>query len=133
MNKHIIWGILVLCVAGGVLGLMLKDQLVQNAVLEQNSTNSVLVETQKLPPTDTAKKSDVFKNSSDGVIQVFFDMEKNTAIVNADGQGDVVFTRAISASGARYENKILKMALWNKGDVVTLYQGEKVVFEGTKQ
>ncbi len=133
MNKHILLGILILCLAGGLLAFMLGDQKIKNSDTGIVENTSDFTESQKLSPTEISQKSHVFKNSSNGVVQVFFDTENETATVNADGHGDVVFTQVVSASGARYENKNLNMVLWNKGDSITLYQGEKVVFEGTKQ
>lgn len=135
MNKKItIYGVMVLCVAGAVLGLMLTDQQQQLAILDkQKDVEEIYENIPKLPPTDISIKSAMFVNSTGGVLQVYFDNTNNVAMVNANGQGDVIFTETTSASGAKYENKTLDMVLWNKGDMVTLYQKGAVVFEGVSK
>jgi heat shock protein HslJ len=55
-----------------------------------------------------------------------------SALLRSDTLGVVIFSAAVSASGARYVSADGSYVLWNKGDEVTISRGETVVFEGTK-
>jgi heat shock protein HslJ/membrane-bound inhibitor of C-type lysozyme len=44
----------------------------------------------------------------------------------------IMFELAISASGARYENKELGMVLWEKAPDLNIYKNDKVIFSGRK-
>lgn len=72
-----------------------------------------------------------FTASSNESINVQFDNETDTAIMTGMGYENLLFTRTISASGARYENLSNRLVLWNKGNEITLYANDEVVFTGT--
>ena len=44
----------------------------------------------------------------------------------------VMFDLAISASGARYENKELGLVLWEKAPEINIYKNDKLIFSGRK-
>lgn len=74
----------------------------------------------------------VFTSETSGEsISVVFNTEDRLAILNGAGFEGVVFIQATSASGARYVNDYKNLVLWNKGDEITLYNGESVVFSGS--
>lgn len=72
-----------------------------------------------------------FTASTNESINVQFDNETDTAIVTGMGYENLVFNRTISASGARYENLSNRLVLWNKGNEITLYANDEVIFTGT--
>lgn len=61
---------------------------------------------------------------------VSFNNENRTATLDGAGYSKLVFAQGISASGARYVNEAENLVLWNKGDEITLYKGEEVLFQG---
>lgn len=80
-------------------------------------------------PADLAMNT--FTSQNEETIDVQFDNENQTAIMTGAGHEDLVFTQAVSASGARYENKENNLVLWNKGDQITLYEGDEIIFTGS--
>lgn len=72
-----------------------------------------------------------FTAANNESINVQFDNETDTAIMTGMGYENLVFTRAISASGARYENLSNRLVLWNKGNEITLYADDTVIFTGS--
>lgn len=73
-----------------------------------------------------------FSNAGTGQsISVSFDNQAETATMTGQGYTGLVFRQTISASGARYENTAEGLILWNKGDDITLYRGDDVLFEGS--
>lgn len=71
-----------------------------------------------------------FEDQSGESILVSFDKESREAILDGAGYEDLVFTQAISASGARYLNTEEGLELWNKGESITLSKGTEVLFSG---
>ena len=71
-----------------------------------------------------------FENSAGESILVSFDRESREAILDGAGYEDLVFTQAVSASGARYLNTEEGLELWNKGEGITLSKGTEVLFSG---
>jgi len=63
-------------------------------------------------------------------ILVFYDREEETALLYSSRMAGVVLSQVPSASGVRYENIDLDLVLWNKGDEVTLYRGDEIIFAG---
>jgi heat shock protein HslJ len=55
---------------------------------------------------------------------------EEVASVNFNEFVDVPLTLVTSASGARYENTDLGLVVWNKGDEVTIYQNDEIIFMG---
>ncbi len=90
-----------------------------------NETNSEDVSVKNIIEATFANKE------SSEEINVVFNNEGDTATLNGLGFSDLVFTIATSASGARYENEEEGLVLWNKGNDITLYEGEEIIFEGT--
>lgn len=77
-------------------------------------------------------KNFVFTNQeTQESITVSFDTERDTATMKSEEYGTVKFNQTISASGARYEDPDTGMILWNKGNEITLYQGDTVLFTGS--
>ncbi len=72
-----------------------------------------------------------FISSAGESISVQFDNETDTAIMTGMGYENLPFARAISASGARYENPSNRLVLWNKGNEITLYADDAVIFIGS--
>lgn len=71
-----------------------------------------------------------FRNAQGQSITVSFNNTVDTATLDGLGYEEVVFTHAVSASGARYVSDD-GLVLWNKGDDITLYDAnEKVIFSG---
>ena len=56
--------------------------------------------------------------------------EVSTAVLNGLGLNNLVFEIATSASGARYLNEEQGLELWNKGNKITLSEGDRIIFEG---
>lgn len=75
----------------------------------------------------------VFQNEAGESISVSFNNENETASLNGAGYNNLIFKQVISASGARYENEQEGLTLWNKGNDVTLYKGEEIIFSGTAE
>lgn len=72
-----------------------------------------------------------FSNAQTGEsISVTFDNVADTATMTGAGHTGLVFTHAISASGARYVNEEENLVLWNKGNEITLYENDQPVFVG---
>lgn len=75
-----------------------------------------------------------FTNADNGeAITVTFNNEDETATLNGLDYVDLVFTQAISASGARYVNEETGLELWNKGDEISLSMGEERLFVGSTE
>lgn len=71
-------------------------------------------------------------DSGESVI-VTFDRIADTAVMDGLGYQGLVFERAVSGSGARYENADEGLVLWNKGDELTIYAADDaVLFSGTE-
>ncbi len=47
------------------------------------------------------------------------------------GGVEVTLPQAISASGARYANEDESLVFWNKGEDVTIYENDTIIFEGS--
>lgn len=66
-------------------------------------------------------------------VSVVFNNKNNTATLTGGEYTNLVFTQAISASGARYVNEESGLVLWNKGDEITLYSNEEPIFIGISE
>lgn len=53
------------------------------------------------------------------------------ATLDSQSYQGVEFTQVEAASGARYENKEKGLALWNKGNDITLYLNDSAIFTGS--
>ena len=73
-----------------------------------------------------------YRSAQDEVIYVSFVNNDKTDIVDIRlGNGNLLrLDRVISGSGARYSDG--KYILWNKGDKITLYQNESLMFTGSE-
>lgn len=112
-NKNIFLGIAALIVIIGIIvfsGKNNKDQVVETHNLDTAITFT--------SPTSTEK------------VSVVFDTEKSTATLNGLGYDDLVLDSAVSASGARYENKTENIELWNRGEGVTISKNGQEIFSG---
>jgi heat shock protein HslJ/membrane-bound inhibitor of C-type lysozyme len=73
-----------------------------------------------------------YTNSDDGQqLKVSYDNTNNTAIIYPDGVNKIVFNATTTGSGARYANDEQGLILWNKGDDVSLYLNDSLIFTGT--
>jgi heat shock protein HslJ/membrane-bound inhibitor of C-type lysozyme len=87
-----------------------------------------MVSSKTIPEPELAAYTFSNKTSS---IEVSFNEDSDTAILNGEGYEGLVFERGISASGARYVNDSEDLVLWNKGNEMTLYKNDEPIFVGT--
>ena len=52
---------------------------------------------------------------------------ENMARVKMDNRGEVYLTQTVSASGARFENKLQNLVFWNKGDNAFVMENDKII------
>jgi len=64
-------------------------------------------------------------------LKVSYDNTNNTATIYPDGLDKVVFNATTTGSGARYSNDEQGLILWNKGDEVSLFLRDSLIFTGT--
>jgi len=121
MDKKVIIAAIILIIVG-VLLFSKSDK--KEVVLEENTAKENISQNNIFEATFTNEEGNEEVN-------VVFNNETDTATLNGLGFSDLVFTIATSASGARYENEDEDLVLWNKGNDVTLYHGEDVIFIGT--
>jgi heat shock protein HslJ/membrane-bound inhibitor of C-type lysozyme len=69
--------------------------------------------------------------SADGLEKISVVFAGDHVDLTGLGYADMMMQQVEAASGARYENRGANLVLWNKGDEVTLYRGEEVIFSGT--
>ncbi|HEY1037111.1 MAG TPA: META domain-containing protein [Candidatus Paceibacterota bacterium] len=92
---------------------------------KNRTTDSVVA----VPPQATV--SALFTNAqTKKSVLVAFDNAKQTATMKMDGADDIVLNQTMSASGARYENASLGLVLWNKGNEITVYEKDVIIFTG---
>ena len=73
----------------------------------------------------------VYTNTDYGTsVNVVYDQGAKTATLDSRSYHGVVLSQTVSADGARYENKDQGLVLWNKGDKVTLYKNDTIIFTG---
>lgn len=63
-------------------------------------------------------------------VMVSFSDNGNRALFTGLGYTEEVLEQAISASGARYVNTDESLVVWNKGDEITVFINDEIVFEG---
>ncbi len=63
-------------------------------------------------------------------ILVFYDQIEKTALLYSSTIAGALLSEVPSASGVRYESPTSNLILWNKGQEVTLYRGEEIIFNG---
>ncbi len=68
--------------------------------------------------------------SSGGEGEITARFEGRAATVTGLGLEAVALQEVETASGARYEDRVTGITLWNKGDEVTLYQNGAIIFTG---
>lgn len=90
------------------------------ASIQNNATNVV---------QDTGKEVLYVDNQNNQQLKVVY-YENNTAAIYAGDVNEVTFTATTSASGARYENAEQGLILWNKGNEVSLYLNDSLIFSG---
>lgn len=72
-----------------------------------------------------------YTNSENGQeLKVSYDNTNNTATIYPEGLEKVVFNATTTGSGARYVNE-QGLILWNKGDDVSLFLNDSLIFTGT--
>lgn len=79
---------------------------------------------------DIASDGVSYVSDSGELIEVFFDKENETAILNGLGYDHLLFVLRESASGARYVNEKENLVLWNKGEEISLMRDEETIFVG---
>lgn len=102
----------------GVIGIALVVFVVISSSKNKDNgsyqTGEVIVETYTNP-------------SGEGVSAMFYD-----GMVTFNWLGnEITLPQAISASGARYANEDESIVFWNKGNEVTIYENDNIVFEGS--
>ena len=64
-------------------------------------------------------------------LKVSYDNNSDTATIYPNEINQVVFKATTTGSGARYANDEQHLILWNKGDDVSLYLSDSLIFMGT--
>lgn len=121
MDKKVIIAAVILIIVGVLLfsGGDKKEVVLEEDTTEENTSQNSIIEA-------------VYVNEDEGEeINVVFNSEEDTATLNGLGFSDLIFTIATSASGARYVNEDEDLVLWNKGNDITLYQDDEIIFAGT--
>ena len=72
-----------------------------------------------------------FSDGEGNSVELSFNPETESVTVSGAGYVGLVFNQITSASGARFENTENNLVLWNKGNEVTMYKDNEVVFVGT--
>lgn len=70
-----------------------------------------------------------YTNAAGESVNVEYNNENNTAVVVRNGE-KLVLNHVISASGARYANEDESYVAWNKGNEITLFENDEIVFTG---
>jgi len=74
----------------------------------------------------------IYKNSeTNQSLKVSYDNNSDTATIYPNEINQVVFKATTTGSGARYANDEQHLILWNKGDDVSLYLSDSLIFTGT--
>lgn len=76
----------------------------------------------------------VYTNASTSEqLKISYDNTNNTAIIYPDEVNRVVFNATTTGSGARYTNDEQGLILWNKGNEISLYLNDSLIFTGTTE
>lgn len=74
----------------------------------------------------------IYKNSeTNQSLKVSYDNNSDTATIYPNEINQVVFKATTTGSGARYANDEQHLILWNKGDDISLYLSDSLIFTGT--
>jgi heat shock protein HslJ len=103
--------LLVVLVAIGIVAFIVKG-VAGNMSADENPNGVIFVNTE----------------TRSSLVVVFGD---DTATVTGEGYEDVVLEETGTEIGDRYENDDEQLALWNKGNEVTLWKGGTLLFTGT--
>ena len=111
---------------------------------ERQTTNKPAVSSETTNTYDTATSASgtstpppspmieaTFVSTSSEQVQVVFNNTLDQALLTGLGYTDHVLPRAVSGSGARYEDATSSLVLWNKGDEVTITKDGQTLFVGT--
>ena len=63
-------------------------------------------------------------------LKVYYNESDNTATLYPNENNQVIFNSTTSGSGARYTNDEQGLILWNKGDEISLYLNDSLIFNG---
>lgn len=66
-------------------------------------------------------------------LKVSYDNTNDTATIYPDEINTVVFNATTTGSGARYANAEKGLILWNKGNDISLYLNDSLIFTGTTE
>lgn len=76
----------------------------------------------------------VYTNASTSEqLKISYNNTNNTAIIYPDEVNRVVFNATTTGSGARYTNDEQGLILWNKGNEISLYLNDSLIFTGTTE
>jgi membrane-bound inhibitor of C-type lysozyme len=92
----------------------------QSPVVDQENNSQVVGEIYTYVNASTSQE-----------LKVSYDNTNNTAIIYPNEVNKVVFNATTTGSGARYSNDEQGLILWNKGDDVSLYLNDSLIFTGT--
>jgi len=74
----------------------------------------------------------IYKNlETNQQLKVSYDKTNDTATIYPEDINKVVFKATTTGSGARYANDEQHLILWNKGDDISLYLSDSLIFVGT--
>jgi len=116
--KKLIFQILLLLVVLGV-ALYFAKIPVQSPVLDEQNNIEVVGEIYTYTNASTSQQ-----------LKVSYDNTNDTATIYPDEMNRVVFNATTTGSGARYANDEQGLILWNKGDEVSLYLNDSLIFTG---
>ena len=125
--KYIIL-ILLVIIAGG---LVYAFRTISQSQPEQNSVdinNGSITAGEKITSVSASYVSE--KNVEAGV--TYYSNESASIDRLGNSIEKIMFDLAISASGARYENKELGMVLWEKAPELNIYKNDKLIYTGRK-
>ncbi len=110
-----------------VLGLALLGGIVF-LVMQSMKEETALPSYEIIPDSEIAPETVSFYGASDEEVKATFHLDSVT--VELPELGTVTLIQVESGSGSLYTNEDESITLWDKGDKITVWQGEEVVFEG---
>jgi len=118
--KKIILLIIVLLVVGFLCVRFIKTP-VESPIIEEQKEQNILKVINYINPENDQK------------LEVSYDKVNNVAMIYPNTEGQVVFNATTSASGVKYINDKQDLVLWNKGDEISLYLNDSLIFNGFEE
>ncbi len=80
----------------------------------------------------TSVTASYFSNKNVEAIVTYYSDKSASLDLLGTSSEKIMFDLAVSASGARYENKDLGLVLWEKAPELNIYKNDKIIFSGRK-